>query len=119
MSDRYTIDDARAVHEAFTGQCMEMNEARLTTALGVALARCTELEAALLAVNAERGELREAALTLSRAARPLSNFSFNAGQHRPDWERTSSDVKAFDIADNTVHSLLARAALDQTDNLGE
>lgn len=40
----YTLDDALAVYAAFAGQCMEMNEARLATALGAALRGCNALE---------------------------------------------------------------------------
>lgn len=36
--NKWTLEDAQEVYKAFAGQCLGMNEARLTTALGVALA---------------------------------------------------------------------------------
>lgn len=50
----YTLDDARAVYAAFAGQCMEMNEARLATALGAALRGCNALEIALVGLSLRR-----------------------------------------------------------------
>ena len=40
----YSIQDAWQVYQAFVGECMEMNEARLTTMLGTALHFHSELQ---------------------------------------------------------------------------
>lgn len=40
LDTEWTLDDARAVYRSFEGVCMEMSEAQLTKALGVALQFC-------------------------------------------------------------------------------
>jgi hypothetical protein len=66
------------------------------------------VEAAVTAYQSlckENRELKKAVFELSRAARPLSTFAFNVGQHRPDEERTLADVSRFDLANNLALQL--------------
>lgn len=87
-SNKWTLDDARAVYAAFEGQCMEMNEARLTTALGVALGVALSattatqgvvqlLDAALVHPESAEGHIRQVIEMLSVRAR-LSSESGKA-----------------------------------------
>ena len=46
-TDVFTLTEMRIIHEGFKGQCNDMNEARLTTALGDALSMLTEVREVL------------------------------------------------------------------------